>query len=258
MRVLLGAADLHLARGRQFEDEAEFACFTRFVEECGAPPDVQAEALSALEQRREWARRLSQNKGYPPGGRGSRWPTGLRYEPFQPDLLIKREGPLDGTGLEIVFCPGHTPGNVVLVQRDEGWLFSGDQLLPEITPTPAIQAAPAGHEGPDWRFRSLPAFVVSLRRLGDMSFSRCFPGHGEPFDDIGGAIDANLTAIEERTERLAEEITTGGPGTLYDLSERMYPRAVRRRFWQIVSTIQGHLDLLEAEGRVRLEDGIYS
>lgn len=249
--VALGAADSHLAGRRQFEDEAEFAAFVRFVEECGAPLDARAEALAALDQRRQWALRLSRGAGYPPGGRGARWPTGLRYEPFTPDVQLRtEEQPVGGTGLRMWLCPGHTPGNLVLVHEGEGWLFSGDQLLPELTPTPAIQAAPGATGGPDWRFHSLPPFVAALHRLRTAGFTRCFPGHGRPFDHVDRVIDASLGMIEERSERLMAELVAHGPGSLFALAERLYPRAVRRRFWQIVATIQGHLDLLEAEGRV--------
>jgi glyoxylase-like metal-dependent hydrolase (beta-lactamase superfamily II) len=143
----------------------------------------------------------------------------------------------------------------VVVVMAEGWLFSGDQLLPDITPTPAIQWRAGAREG-DSRFRSLPAFAASLERLRGYHFVRCFPGHGEPFGDVRGAIDANLAQIEQRTERVLEALREGGEATLYELCERLYPKAVRRRAWQILATIQGHVDLLEDQGRVVLISGM--
>ena len=47
---------------------------------------------------------------------------------------------------------------------------------------------------------------------------------------------------------------TTTPETVYHLAERLYPRALRRRFWQIISTIQGHLDVLAEAGQV-VEEG---
>ena len=44
---------------------------------------------------------------------------------------------------------------------------------------------------------------------------------------------------------------------VYALAERLYPRALRRRFWQIAATVQGHLDSLEAAGFVRVDAGVY-
>ena len=90
-----------------------------------------------------------------------------------------------------------------------------------------------------------------------MSFSRCFPGHGEPFDDVSAVIAANLAQIQQRDERVAEELRRLGSPTLYELCAALYPRALRRRFWQIVATVQGHCDLLEEQGRVLSRDGRY-
>jgi glyoxylase-like metal-dependent hydrolase (beta-lactamase superfamily II) len=252
--VAMGAADVHLAEVPQLSAGGELEAFVRFVAESGAPKDVQAEVVAGLEQRRTWAMATAAAGDYPAMGRAGRWPTGLRYEHFAPGRLVADGDVVEG--LEVLICPGHTPGNLVLVAREEGWLFSGDQLLPGITPTPAIQPKPPGHEG-DWRFRSLPAFVAALERLHTMQFTRCFPGHGDPFDNVAGVIAENLQQIEQRTERVRDTLHTLGRPTLYDVCESLYPRALRRRFWQIASTVQGHLDVLETHGRVRVEAGRY-
>ena len=63
--------------------------------------------------------------------------------------------------------------------------------------------------------------------------------------------------LEERTARVLAELRAAGECTLYELCERLYPRALRRRFWQIASTVQGHLDLLEARGAAHAIAGRY-
>jgi glyoxylase-like metal-dependent hydrolase (beta-lactamase superfamily II) len=156
-------------------------------------------------------------------------------------------------GLKVLACPGHTPGNLVLVQENEGWLFSGDQLLPHITPTPGLQLA----AGSAARFRSLPAFVRSLESLLTLDLVRCFPGHGEAFDDPAAVIRSNLSAIEARTEKVYEEMRSRGPCRVFALCERLYPMAARKRFWQILPTVVGHLDLLEDRGLVGEAEGLW-
>jgi glyoxylase-like metal-dependent hydrolase (beta-lactamase superfamily II) len=248
--VALHPSDWPLARGEAPSD-AEFAALERFAEECGAPPEVAAEAAAAIAARRAWTRASRAGEGYPPGGRDRRWPSGLRYRPFSPRL------PLDEVrvpGLELLHLPGHTPGNAVAWLPSEGWLFSGDQLLPGLTPTPALQAH-HGAGGPDWRFRSFPAFLAALRRLRELRPVRCFPGHGEPFGDVGAVIAANIEQAEQRMARTLEVLRSDGPLPLYRIAERLYPRALRRRFWQIAATVQGFLDGLEAEGLAVFEDG---
>lgn len=250
--VAMAAADAHLARGPR-SGEAAPAQLARFVDECGAPVDVRTEMLAALARRRAWAVASAREEVHPPAGRDGRWPTGLRYRHFEADIPLHGDGEL--AGVEALACPGHTPGNFVVIDRSEGWLFSGDQLLPDATPTPAIQARAGG--GEEWRFRSLPAFVASLESLAAMSFSRCFPGHGEPFDDVAGVIAANLGQVEQRCTRVMARLRGAGPETAYGVGEQLYPRALRRRPWQILGTVQGQLDVLEDRGQVRREGGRY-
>ncbi len=250
--VALSGDDRALASHPHYVEQDELAVMVDWVEGSGAPDLIRAEAMEGLERRREWAIRAASETGYPPPGSQPRWPTGLRYESFVAGRTVA-DGEEIAPGLEVLLCPGHTPGNLVVAANGHGVLFSGDQLLPDITPTPAIQAAPGNAS----RFLSLPAFTAALERLRDLHFERCLPGHGEPFEDVDVAVEANLAAIEERTARVLAELRAAGECTLYELCERLYPRALRRRFWQIASTVQGHLDLLEARGAAHAIAGRY-
>lgn len=249
--VALHRLDWPFAAGAAPSD-AEFEALEQFAYSCGAPPDVAAEAASAIAARRAWNAAARGAGPHPAAGRDRRWPTGLRYRPFSPRLDLED---VRVEGLELLHLPGHTPGNAVAWVPSEGWLFSGDQLLPGITPTPALQ----GHHGADaegdWRFRSFPAFLDALRRIQALDPARCFPGHGESFGDVASVIAANLEQAEQRLVRVTEVLKTHGPLSLYDLAEQLYPRAVRRRFWQIVATVQGLIDVLEARGVVASDDG---
>jgi glyoxylase-like metal-dependent hydrolase (beta-lactamase superfamily II) len=248
--VAMGAADAVMAREPGMPD-AEADALAGWVRASGAPAEVVAEALAGVERRR--AAREQALAGYPSPGSQSHWPTGLRFRPFAPNLAIDSDTHLPGS-LRALRSPGHTPGNLVVVDGENGWLFSGDQLLPDLTPTPAIQFDPSTGQ----RFHSLPPFRASLARLGELRFERCYPGHGEPFDDVARHIRLNLNAIDARTGKADAALREYGPATLYGLTERLYPRAVRRRFWQFVPTVQGHLDLLEAAGRALGQEGVYS
>lgn len=250
--VFLGEADRWYTIGGDEELSAERALLERVVRGCGAPPPVIEEALAGL-GRRMTATRLARD-AFPPAGQRPHWPTGLRYERYEP--RAEAAGGFLGAGLRVAFCPGHTPGNCVVIHEGEGWLFSGDQLLPDITPTPGVQVDPGSATGE--RFRSLPAFRESLLRLSEQAFSRCYPGHGEPFDAVVPTIEANLAAIDGRTERVFAGLRDHGPMTLYALCDLLYPRALQRRFWQILPTVLGHLDLLEDAGRVRCDGGGWS
>ena len=135
-------------------------------------PDAQRE--QAL-QRRQRARRSAR------AAARDRWPAVLRGTPFAPDRAL-HDGDLLQAGdrrLRFIGAPGHTPGNAVCLEEASGSLFSGDQLLPRITPNPGIHFL-----GPRERFRGLPAYTRSLERIATLGAEHLYPGHGEPRSGI--------------------------------------------------------------------------
>ncbi len=249
--VWTGKADGPLTARPLLQSAAEAAAMLAWAASTGAPPDTLAHVRQRIEARRTAARRAAELAEYPEDG--GRWPTGLRYPTFEADRLIEGDGEV--AGVEILAAPGHTPGNVVLAVREEGWLFSGDQLLPDVDPLPAIQFVAEG-EGLQ-RFPTMARFAASLERLAAEGFTRCFPGHGEPFDGAGEAIAGALERIERRGARIRASLRTEGPASVYTLCARLYPRATGRRFWQTASVVQGQLDLLDSRGAAREQDGIW-
>lgn len=247
--VVLGAGDVGQALGHTDSDIDDLDTYVSAV---GAPGDVLTDIRRGLAERRAWSHDMRTRADWREVDDG-RWPTALRYPPFQPARVVSANEAMP-CGLRLLLSPGHTPGNLVVVHDSEGWLFSGDQLLPEITPTPAIQFTGGV------RFPSLPRFLDSLESLaqGHPALARCFPGHGEPFEDVLDTVNANVLQAQQRSERLLEGLRAASPATVYEIAERTYPRAVKRRFWQIIATIQGHLDVLAESGDATLESGRWS
>ena len=68
---------------------------------------------------------------------------------------------------EVVLTPGHTPGSIMLLERDKRMLISGD----------TVQDGMIFMFGPG---RNMPAFQSSLRRIQDMAgaFDTVWPSHG--------------------------------------------------------------------------------
>ena len=249
--VWVGAADGPLTARPLLQSPAETEAMLAWAEGTGAPPETLAHVRERIESRRAAALQAAESPDYPADG--VRWPTGLRYPPFEADRLVAGDSEI--AGVEILAAPGHTPGNVVLAIAEEGWLFSGDQLLPDVDPLPAIQFVAEGEELK--RFPSLAHFAASLERLAEGGFTRCFPGHGEPFDGAGEAIAGALGRIERRCARVRGSMRKAGPGSVYDLCARLYPRATERRFWQTASSVQGQLDLLASRGEAREQGGVW-
>lgn len=249
--VWLGAADAPLTERPLLQSDAEVAALLAWAGGTGAPPATLAYVRERIAARREAARLAAEAPDHPAGD--GRWPTGLRYPPFRASALV--DGDAEVAGVELLAAPGHTPGNLVLAVREEGWLFSGDQLLPRVDPLPAIQFTAEG--GRLARFPTLPRYAASLERLADGGFTRCFPGHGQPFDGATEAIAEALGRIERRCARVRESLRRDGPATVHALCERLYPRAASRRWWQTASTVQGQLDLLESRGDATARAGLW-
>ena len=249
--IWVGREDGPLTARPLLQSPAETAAMLAWAEGTGAPSETLVYVRARIESRRAAAQRAAEAGEYPE--EGTRWPTGLRYPPFEADRLV--EGDAEVAGIEILAAPGHTPGNVVLAVREEGWLFSGDQLLPDVDPLPAIQFVAEG-EGLR-RFPSLAHFAASLERLAEGGFRRCYPGHGEPFDGASEAIAGALSRIERRCARVRKSLAGSGPATVHDLSARLYPRATARNFWQTASSVQGQLDVLAARGEAREQGGVW-
>ncbi len=261
--VWVGAADGPLTARPMLQTTAEGAAMLAWAQGTGAPPETLAHVRERLAARRLAARRAARSAEYPVDG--GRWPTGLRYPPFEADFHIAGDragataghiggdiGDIEVAGVEVVAAPGHTPGNLVLAVREEGWLFSGDQLLPDVDPLPAIQFVPEGAAGEGLRrFPTLAHFTTSLERLRGEGFTRCFPGHGQPFEGASEAIAGALERIERRCARVHRSLREEGPADVYGLCVRLFPRGAERRFWQTASSVQGQLDALAARGEAR-------
>jgi glyoxylase-like metal-dependent hydrolase (beta-lactamase superfamily II) len=124
-----------------------------------------------------------------------------------------------------------------------------------MTATPGIQFHRGGVGGDEWRFRSLPAFLDSLERLSGEDYTWCYPGHGPAFEGVEDAIQRNIATIEARTAKVEGALTRDEPQTLWSVCERLYRLAARRRPWQLLATVQGHLDVLEKRGAAAAAEG---
>lgn len=113
-----------------------------------------------------------------------------------------------------IHTPGHTLDHLCLYDPVEGVLFSGDHVLPTITP----HIAGLG-EG----FDTLDLFLSSLRKVEGLEGVRhVLPAHGHPFMDLGGRIGEIHEHHHSRMDRLKEASDELGPATISDLSQKLF------------------------------------
>ncbi len=125
-----------------------FAQLLRLAERHGAS-SAELQALDALTVRPDWAA-----EGIPP------------------------TAPVDDGGsigidrhrsLEVIHTPGHDPAHICLVDSGTGLVFSGDHVLPRISPVVLVSS-----DGSD----ALAEYLGSLRRIIELDARTTLPAHG--------------------------------------------------------------------------------
>ena len=109
-----------------------------------------------------------------------RFGTGLmRYEYFQPDLLLNNDERIVDGELQIVYSPGHSVGHICVYFAKKGILFSGDHILSNITPhLGTLVMAGAEEFNKKNNFENiLDHYLKSLDRIGELNSRIILPGH---------------------------------------------------------------------------------
>ena len=153
---------------------------------------------------------------------------------------------------EVVHTPGHSLGHVCLWSSDRGVLLSGDHLLPGITPPVAFERG--------FDTDPLRSYMDSLRRIAGLRPELVLPGHGRPFGDAVGRIEAIVRNKVRRLEAIRREIAAQ-PCTVTELADRLVAKAVLAHQRQLaISETLSHIAYLRWSGAIERRtrpDGAY-
>ncbi|MBI4563267.1 MAG: MBL fold metallo-hydrolase [Planctomycetes bacterium] len=164
------------------------------------------------------------------------------------------DGPFTAGELEFVaiHCPGHTKGQVCLWSREDGILFTSDHVLEDITSNPSLYI-------PRYRGRrcGLTDYLESLGRVAGLSAHWIFPGHGKPFRDVRGRVEAIRKAAAERKGKILS-VLDGAPSTILGLTGQVWGELTPMNTFLGAREVHGHLEIMLEEGAVRLfeEEGV--
>ncbi|MFD7660017.1 MBL fold metallo-hydrolase [Actinosynnema sp. NPDC059797] len=164
---------------------------------------------------------------------------------------------LDKRVLSVLPTPGHTRGHVVFVDAEARLLFSGDHVLPHITPSigfePARPALPLGD------------YLDSLRLVRTCPDLRLLPAHGPVTDSSHARVDELLAHHEDRLAATLDAVRAG-TGTAFETAGRLGWTRRGRSFAELdpfnqvlaVGETAAHLDVLVRRGAVRAaeRDGV--
>ena len=154
--------------------------------------------------------------------------------------------------LDVLHTPGHSYGHICLWSPSDGLLFSGDHLLPGVTPPVTFER---GFDADPMR-----SYLDSLTLISEREPRLVLPGHGTPFGDGARRAEAirrnKLRRAEAIRQRIAER-----PATVRELADALVAKAVLsfQRNMALAETL-AHIAYLRwaglVERRVR-PDGVY-
>ncbi len=176
------------------------------------------------------------------------------YEVRKPDRLLRDGDTLEfgGTHCRVIHTPGHTPGHCAFHFLEEQVLFLGDLDLTKAGPYYGDV-----HSG-------LEQTIESLHRLAAVPVETYLTAHGKGiFDGDPDHILRYLKIIESREERLLDLLSSGSKsldqitqaGIIYG------PPKIIAGCWDLSlsekAMMKKHLQLLQQQGRVTLEAGLF-
>jgi glyoxylase-like metal-dependent hydrolase (beta-lactamase superfamily II) len=155
--------------------------------------------------------------------------------------------------LHAVHTPGHTEGHYVFADIEEGLLFSGDHVLPAITPSVGFTAGLTGAA----ERRPLGDFLGSLAKVQALPDLRLLPAHGGA-DRRSHERVAELMAHHDARLELCLAAVVAGAVTAADVAAALPWTRQERQLKDLDSFNSGlavmetslHLHLLEARGRL--------
>jgi len=154
---------------------------------------------------------------------------------------------INGQDLQVIHTPGHTQGSISL--RYGNYLFSGDHVLPTITPN--IGAGELRRSG------MLRRFLDSLDRVAKFQADEVIvlPGHGKPFSNLAERCGELRAHHEQREMAILEILRAGEPKTVYEVARSLWKKLPGYHLTLGTAEVNAHLEKSVEDGTVREEDG---
>ncbi|MGI5167795.1 MBL fold metallo-hydrolase [Spirillospora sp. CA-253888] len=124
---------------------------------------------------------------------------------------------LPGRRLRTVWTPGHSPGHICLHLEDGDRVFTGDHVLPRITPHIGLYPYDRTDTDP------LGDYLASLAKVAAVAAGEVLPAHQYRFTGLPKRTDEIIAHHEERLIELAGLLSTA-PATLWELAAGLHWR----------------------------------
>ena len=194
----------------------------------------------------------------PPGASrnasGQRNPFGSWQTAGEPAVLLQ-DGEVidfDGWSLRAVWTPGHTPGHLCMYERNHKLMFTGDHVLPHITPNVSLYEDQEGTS-------PLSDFRDSLRKVGEFDTAMALPAHEFNIRDLPARCAALIHHHDDRLDEVRAAIGEA-TATARDVSTRVHWNTGPFQDFNLhtkraaLGETLSHLQLLLDDGRVKRRD----
>ncbi|MFC1822985.1 MBL fold metallo-hydrolase [Thermodesulfobacteriota bacterium] len=114
--------------------------------------------------------------------------------------------------LEVIWTPGHSMGHVCLYEPVNRLLFSGDHILPHITPNVSYHVQSGDNP--------LGDYLNALHKLENLPAAKVLPAHEYVFEDLPGRIREIGEHHKEREEEIRQVILEGSRSA-YEISSQL-------------------------------------
>ena len=151
----------------------------------------------------------------------------------------------------VVETPGHSKGSVCLFLPEEKVLFSGDHILPHITPNAFVMFDAKS----DMPVRlSQEEFFASINKVEALEPVLVFPAHGKIIEDLQQVTEFYRASYDERDAKILK-ILEDGESSVYNIILRLFPnlptgRRLILELYLAASEVFTHLQVLKRDNRV--------
>ncbi|MFP3914441.1 MAG: MBL fold metallo-hydrolase [Actinomycetota bacterium] len=165
-----------------------------------------------------------------------------------PDVLVDDGDAIElgeSRHLQVLHTPGHEASHICLRDPSTGAVFSGDHILPRISP---VIMYDEDHDD------VLGDYMASLRRLLQMPIGLTYPAHGGPITRGAARAHQLLLHHHRRLDQMRDR-AVDAPATAWDMVEAVFrphlsPEHQRLALRETIA----HLEHLRLDGRLRRQD----
>lgn len=156
----------------------------------------------------------------------------------------------DDRFLEVLYTPGHQPNHITLLDSLTGLLFSGDHVLPGISPFVPYEGEERDHLGD---------YLESIERIELLDPGIVLPAHG-PTIERGRSRARQISLHHERRLGAMTQELKRGPATAWDVMTSVFrPNLSHLEQRLAIQETLAHLEHLRRRGLVdkSREDGVF-